>query len=100
MRVTIMSRFQTSITLKKKEEVWAKIATNVNACGFANRMVDDIKKWWKDLKSAALNNVRSQTKIWGGPPVKPPRFAALVLNVIGEQSDAADRIEGINYFIY
>ena len=94
-----MSRFQTSITHNKKKEVWAKIAANVNACGVANRMVDDIKKWWNDLKSAALNNVRSQTKIWVGPPVKPPRFAVLVLNVIGEQSEAPHGIEGINYLI-
>ena len=72
----------------------------MNACGVANRTVEDIKKKWKDLKSAAINSVRSQTKTGGGPPVKPPPFAELVLNVIGDQSDAAHGIEGIHYLIH
>ena len=72
-RVTIMSRFETSITHKKKE-AWANIAANVNACRVANRMVEDKKKW-KVLKSAAINSVRGQTKTGVGPPVKPPPFA-------------------------
>ena len=77
-----------------KKEVWANIAANVNACGVANRTVEDIKKKWNHLKLAALNNFRGQTKTGGGPPVKPPPFAELVLNVIGDQSDAPHGIEG------
>ena len=65
---------------------WPNIVAKVNACGVANRTVEDIKKKWKDLKSAPLNSVRSQTKTGGGPPVKPTPFAELVLNVIGDQS--------------
>ena len=80
--------------------MWANIAANVNACRVANRTVEDIKKKWNDFKSAALNSVWSQMKTWGGPHIKPPPFAELVLNVIGEQSDAAHGIEGINYLIY
>ena len=73
--------------------MWAKITARVNAYGVANCTVEDIKK-------AALNSVRSQMKTWRGLPVKPPPFAELVLNIIGEQRDAADRIEGINNSIY
>ena len=60
-----MGRFQTSITHTKKEAL-AHIAANVNACRVANRMVEDIEKKWNDLKSAALNSVRGQTKTGGG----------------------------------
>ena len=52
------------------------------------------------FQTSMLNSVRSQMKTWRGLPVKPPPFAELVLNIIGEQRDAADRIEGINYSIY
>ena len=42
----------------------------------------------------------NETPTWGGPHIKPPLFADLVLNVIGEQSDTTHGIEGINYLIY
>ena len=91
-----MSRFQTSITQKKKESV-DKHCRKRESLHNGKRTVEDIKKKWNDLKSAALNSVQGQTNTRGGPPVKPPSFVEPVLNVIGDQSDAPHGIEGRSY---
>ena len=44
----------------------------------------DIKK-----KSTVLNNVRDQKRTGGGPPNRPPPYANIIMNIIGERIDMA-----------
>ena len=89
-----MSKLQSSITNKKKKEVWREITAKVNAFVVALRTEDDIKKKWKDLKLTVLNNVRDQKKTGGGPPNRPPPNADIILNIIGERTDMATGTDG------
>ena len=41
---TIMSKLQSSLTVKRKRDVWRQITANVNALGVANRTELDINK--------------------------------------------------------
>ena len=59
-------------------------------------MVEDIKKVER-LEIGGIKQCSGPGEDRGGPPIKPPPFAELVLNVIGDQSDAAHRIEGSSY---
>ena len=43
-KVVIMTKLQSSLTNKKKKEVWREITAKVNAFGVALRTEDDIKK--------------------------------------------------------
>ena len=89
-----MTKLQSSLTNKKKKEVWREITAKVNAFGVALRTEDDIKKKWKDLKSTVLNSVRDQKKTGGGPPNRPPPYADIIMNIIGERTDMATGIDG------
>ena len=93
-KVVIMTKLQSSLTNKKKKEVWREITAKVNAFGVALRTEDDIKKKWKDLKSTVLNSVRDQKKTGGGPPNRPPPYADIIMNIIGERTDMATGIDG------
>ena len=95
-RHIIQSKFQTSVTNRLKKEAWQFILASVNACGVSLRTIEDIKKW-KDSKSAALANVRSQTKTGGGPAPNPPPFFDQVMAIVGEKSDATHGIDGKFY---
>ena len=55
----LMSKFQNSVTNKKKREIWRELTAKVNSFGVALRSEEDLKKKWKDLKSAALNVVEN-----------------------------------------
>ena len=48
---------------------------------------EDVKKNGKS-KSAALANVRSQSKTRGGPAPSPPPFFDRVMAIAGEKNDA------------
>ena len=93
-KVVIMTKLQSSLTNKKKKEVWREITAKVNAFGVALRTEDDIKKKWKDLKSTVLNSVRDQKKTGCGPPNRPPPYADIIMNIIGERTDMATGIDG------
>ena len=90
----LMTKLQSAVTNKKKREVWREITANVNSLGIALRTEEDLKKKWKDLKSAVLNSLRDQKKTGGGPPSKPPPYADIILDVIGEGTDVATGIDG------
>ena len=40
----IQSKFQTSVTHRKKTDAWKRVAEAVTACGIACRSVEDVKK--------------------------------------------------------
>ena len=91
---TIMSKLQSSLTVKRKRDVWRQITANVNALGVANRTELDIRKKWKDLKSAVLNQIQNQKKAGRGPADAAPPYADIVMGIIGEKSDMATGIDG------
>ena len=57
----LMSKLQSVVT-NEKREVWREITANVNSLGVAQRTEEDLKKKWKDLKSAVLNSLRDQKR--------------------------------------
>ena len=73
----IQSKFTNAITNKRKQEIWAKIAGQVNAIGIARRSVQDIKDKWKNLQTTAKKEFARQKRSFGqtrgGPPVKKPK---------------------------
>ena len=62
--------------------------------GVAQRTEVDLNKKWKDLKSAVLKSLRDQKNTGGGPPGRPPPYADIILDVIGEGTDVATVIDG------
>ena len=97
-KFVIMSKFQSTITMKKKKEAWKRIMDSINASGVAVRTIDEISKKWKSLKSEAFSNVHSQSKTGGGPADKPTPYLDLGLDIIGHKSDAAHGIDGMFLF--
>ena len=53
----LTSHFHNGVTLKRKEMLWQHIADSVNgsAVGGNGRSVGQIKKRWKDMKSAVID---------------------------------------------
>ena len=90
----IQSKFQTSVTHRKKTDAWKRVAEAVTACGIACRSVEDVKKKWMGVKSDTLANMRGQKKTGGGPAERPPAYADIVFGIIGDQSDAVYGIDG------
>ena len=70
----IHSKFTNSITNKTKNEIWAKIAGQVNAIRVAHRSVQEIKDKWKNLQTTAKKEFARQRRSYGqtggGPPCK------------------------------
>ena len=58
--------------------------------GVAQRTEVDLNKKWKDLKSADLKSLRDQKNTGG----RPPPYADIILDVIGEGTDVATVIDG------
>lgn len=94
-RDIVHSKINASLTVKKKQLVWDKITANVNACNSAVvRNEQEVRKKWKDLKSAVLNHSNEMARTGGGCAPKEPPFKDLVLYIIGEGSDMVEGIEG------
>lgn len=51
----LVSQFNNSVTIKRKNAIWQRIADRVNAIGGCNRPKEACKKRWKDLKSVFMN---------------------------------------------
>jgi hypothetical protein len=101
----IQSKLQTVITMQSKTEAWAGILCNVNACSKETmRNEAEIKKKWKDLKSAVVGEQHDQRKTGGDCPPKATLFKDVVLYIIGETSGMKSGIEGgyslIRLFIF
>ena len=47
--------FQNGVTLKRKEMLWQHIANSVNALGSNGWSVGQVRKRWKDMKSAVID---------------------------------------------
>ena len=73
----IQSKFTNAITNKRKQEIWVKIAGQVNAIGIARRSVQDIEDKWKNLQTTAKKDFARQSfrQTGGGPPVKKTKEA-------------------------
>ena len=75
----IQSKFTNSITNKTKNEIWAKIAGQVNAIGVAHCSVQEIKDKWKNLQTTAKKEFSRQRRSYGqtggGPPCKKTKEA-------------------------
>jgi len=91
----ILSKLQSSVTIKKKSEAWTRICNAVNACNNGTlRTESDLKKKWKDLKSGALREEGDQKKTGGGGPMKEVPYKDLIFYIVGDRSDAVSGIEG------
>ena len=77
--ILIQSKLTNAITNKRKQEIWAKIAAQVNAIGVTPRSVQDIKDKWKNLQTNAKKEFARQKRSFGqtggGPPLKKPSEA-------------------------
>jgi len=92
----IQSKLQSSVTVKKKKDAWARVTAGVNArSSGAIRTDDDCKKKWKDMKSAALKVKVEQRRTGGGGPVKESPYHDIILAIIGDSSCTVDGIEGM-----
>jgi len=94
-RDTILSKLCNSLTVRNKKEAWGRVLRAVNGCcKEAFRTEDDLKKKWKDLKSAALREQADQKKTGGGGPMKETPFKEVIFTIIGDKSEAVSGIEG------
>lgn len=94
-RDVILSKFNNSVTTRKKKEAWGRVMATVNACGHVKRSEDDVKKKWMDVKSAALREEADQKKTGGGGPMKDTPYKDLVFAIIGDRSDVVSGIDGM-----
>lgn len=89
----LVSQFQNSVTTKKKQAIWKRIADRVNCVGGENRTAESCKKRWKDLKSSYLNKPKFNSGTGGGKPAPPVPFEDLLEQIIG-QSNLTEGIPG------
>ena len=92
----LVSKFDSVITQKLKNGLWATIASQVSATGVAIRSTIEVKKKWSDIKRAALKHA-SETKYpktGGGPPVHKPWFVDAVLDILGDETSLIEGIQG------
>ena len=92
----LQAKFNNNITIKREMAVWDTIAEAVSALGISRRGVQDVRKKWMDLKSAALQ-FRSATKhpkTGGGKRPDEPWFVRQVLDVLGEGSALLEGVFG------
>ena len=80
----LTSHFQNGVTLKRKEMLWKHIADSVNAIGGNGRSVGQVKKRWKDMKSAVIDRQRQRTKTGGGCPLQDIQYEDIIRRIIGE----------------
>ena len=94
-RALVLCKFSNSITAKSKKDAWGRILRAVNGCGNCVRTEDELKKKWKDMKAGALREESDQKKTGGGGPMKDAPFKELIFHIIGDRSDTANGIPGI-----
>ena len=93
-REVILSKFANSLTVRSKKEAWGRVLRTVNGCGVCARTDEEVKKKWKDLKSAALKEQKDAKGTGGGAPPKETPYKELIFGIIGDCSDLASGIEG------
>ena len=53
-KTLLLSHLMSSVTNRNKEIIWNRITEKINMIGGYGRKVEQVKKRWKDLKSAVL----------------------------------------------
>ncbi|KAL9988924.1 hypothetical protein ACROYT_G003419 [Oculina patagonica] len=95
---TIQSKFTNTVTNKRKNEIWQQITKEVNALGYANREVREVKDKWKNLHSTAKKEFsefkRESKKTGGGPPPKKPSQSSGQIIEIFEHTPAFSGLSG------
>lgn len=95
---TIQSKFTNTVTNKRKNEIWKQITKDVNALGYANREVREVKDKWKNLHSTAKKEFsefkRETKKTGGGPPPKKPSQSSEQIIEIFEHTPAFSGLRG------
>lgn len=94
-RDVILCKLGSSLTAKNKKEAWKRVLKAVNGCGVCLRMEDEVRKKFKDLKSAALKAQADGMKTGGGAPKEVP-YKDIIFTIIGDRSDVAAGIDGNN----
>ena len=92
----LTSHFQNGVTLKRKEMLWKHIADSVNAIGIGGngRSVGQVKKRWKDMKSAVIDRQRQSTETGGGCPLPEIQYEDIIRRIIGEITNLVNGVEG------
>ena len=72
---------------RKKEEVWAMIATKVNRVMGNNRTVDQLKKKWCKIRSSVSDKLKHACGTGGGEALTLTAVEELARAIIGENSD-------------
>ena len=85
-----------TLSLKRKEMLWKHIADSVNAIGGNGRSVavGQVKKRWKDMKSAVIDRQRQSTKTGGGCPLPEIQYEDIIRRIIGETTNLVNGMEG------
>ena len=92
----LMSKLQNSV-INKTREVWREFTAKVNSLGVALRTEDDLYKSGKILNLRYLNTLRDQGKVGGRPPSRPPLYADIIMDTIGEGTDVTMGIDRDQY---
>ena len=82
----LSSKLTTSVTNKRKAEIWTKVTAAVNALGVESRTVQEVKDKWKNLHSAAkkeFSTFKIEPKKTGGglPPKKPNASTQKIIDI-------------------
>ena len=74
---TIRAKFSSTLTNKRKHEVWQTICERVNALGIAKRTSNDVMEKWRAMRGEARKDLsrenKLQRKTGGGKPPPPPK---------------------------
>ena len=93
-RATLFSSFNTTVTIKMKNEKWDRITSAVNACGVALRARQDLRDKWKSLKSDVIAKDKKSVKTGGGPPDPSLPFEEVIRQIIGQDSNLFEGVPG------
>lgn len=91
----LFERFSSSVTNRMKTEAWNKVLLRVNGCSRTERDLDEIRKKWKDLRSAFIRYESEGRKTGGGGAVKCPGYYDIMIKILGNCGEVIDGIPGL-----
>ncbi|XP_058606033.1 nuclear apoptosis-inducing factor 1-like isoform X1 [Onychostoma macrolepis] len=96
-KTVIESKLNSSVTNRKKCEIWQDITNKINAKGFEQREVKELRKKWSDLKTQAIEDFPRTKHVptGGGPRPEPGPYSTVILEIIGDNSPTVCGITGV-----
>lgn len=83
-KTVLESKLNSSVTNRKKGEIWQDITNKINAKGCEQREIKEVRKKWSDLKTQAIEDFPRTKHVptGGGPRPEPSPYSTVILEIL------------------